>query len=166
MLFHTVLRIHSNLAAGALTDLAITVDSETKLLSVWVDGLRMISVTVSNTEALTLLNTASMTAGTVKVDDLKIELVKNAAPVMVGFQSAGGATASIRFLATVDTLYYTAVGFDMKATGKTEKAYPIISIPDPETDSRSTGIPRIYCAMRLSVPRLYSSRIVKAGTSL
>lgn len=62
-----------------------------------------------------------MTANKVLVDDLRVASVKNGlTPVLVGYQENTVSGTSIRFLATVDTLYYEEMGFIVEAKGITK----------------------------------------------
>ena len=55
------------------------------------------------------------------LDDICISSVDNGlAPVLVGYQENHSVLGAIRFLATVDTLYYQNLGFEITANGETK----------------------------------------------
>lgn len=72
--------------------------------------------------SLAVCSDDASTVNKVLVDDVRVTSVKNGlAPVVVGWQENHSVTGAIRFLATVDTLYYQEIGFEVTVDGVTKE---------------------------------------------
>lgn len=72
---------------------------------------------------LSILSCSSdkLTTNKLLVDDISVSSIKNGmTPMLVGYQENTVSGTSIRFLATVDTLYYEEMGFIVEAKGVTK----------------------------------------------
>ena len=131
--------------ATVFTDIALVVDAANDRYAIYLNGspayyrqngeggavnrandiaLGMGSKTVFDYPTLTMLSCdgSANTSNILFVDDLKVASVKNGlTPVLVGYQANDVSGNAIRFLATVDTLYYSEIGFIVEANGVTKE---------------------------------------------
>ena len=131
--------------AASFTDIAIIVDAESNSYAVYINQkpayykahgeadtltratdipLGVVSgKTALKSPMLSLVSCSSdkTTMNKVLVDDIRVASVKNGlTPMLVGYQENTASGTSIRFLATVDTLYYEEMGFIVEAKDVTK----------------------------------------------
>ena len=131
--------------AATFTDIGIVVDAESNSYAVYINQkpayykahgeadtltlasnipLGMVSGKKTlKSPMLSILSCSSdkMTTNKLLVDDISVASIKNGmTPMLVGYQENIVSGTSIRFLATVDTLYYEEMGFIVEAKGITK----------------------------------------------
>ncbi len=131
--------------AATFTDIGIVVDTESNSYAVYINQkpayykahgeadtltrasdipLGMVSGKKTlKSPVLSILSCSSdkLTTNKLLVDDISVASIKNGmTPMLVGYQENTVSGTSIRFLATVDTLYYEEMGFIVEAKGVTQ----------------------------------------------